>query len=81
MGKPAPGLEIKIIIMRYKNNVLDKLEQLNSTANRIQFQINRGGTQDQVTESIEMLKEQIEGIREVISVESDDFEQQFAPRQ
>jgi hypothetical protein len=67
--------------MRYKNNVLDKLEQLNSTANRIQFQINRGGTQDQVTESIEMLKEQIEGIREVISVESDDFEQQFAPRQ
>jgi hypothetical protein len=29
----------------------------------------------------EKVKEAIEGIREIISVEPDDFEQQFAPRQ
>ena len=48
--------------MRYKNNVLDKLNQ------------------DQVLESIEMLKEVIESTREMVSIESDDFEQQFRPQ-
>jgi division protein CdvB (Snf7/Vps24/ESCRT-III family) len=66
--------------MRYKNNVLDRLDQLNATVGRIQFQVNRNIDQDQITESIENLKEQIEGIRGVISVETDDFEQQFANR-
>jgi hypothetical protein len=37
-------------------------------------------TQDQISESIEQLKETIEGIREIISIESDDFEQQFRPQ-
>jgi hypothetical protein len=54
--------------MRYKNNVIDRLGQLDAIANRIQFQINRGGTQEQVSESVEILKEQIESLREVISV-------------
>lgn len=67
--------------MRYKNNALDRLEQLNAAANRIQFQVNRSMDQEQISESIESLKEQIEGLREIISVEPDDFEQQFAPRQ
>ena len=66
--------------MRYKNNVLEKLEQINTIANRIQVQINRGGTQDQVLESIEILKEQIEATREMISIEADDFDQQFRPQ-
>ena len=63
--------------MRYKNNVLDKLVQTEAVVNRIQIQINRGGSQDQVLESIEMLKEAIEKVREMISVEPDDFDQQF----
>jgi hypothetical protein len=66
--------------MRYKNNVLDKLTQLEAAANRIQLQVNRNMSQEQVLESVDMLKEQIEKTRELISLEGDDFEQQFANR-
>jgi hypothetical protein len=66
--------------MRYKNNVLDKLVQLESAVNKVHIQVNRGGTQDNVNESIEILKEQIEQIREMVSIEPDDFENQFAPK-
>ena len=64
--------------MKYKNNVLDKLVQLESAVNKVHIQVNRGGTQDSVNESIETLKEQIEKVREMISLEGDDFAQQFA---
>jgi len=67
--------------MRYKNNVLEKLAQTDVVANRIQLQINRNVSQQEVSDSVEMLKESIERIREIISIEPDDFEQQFAPRQ
>ena len=66
--------------MRYKNNVLDKLTQLEATANRLQLQVNRNMDQEQVLESVELLKEQIEKTREIISLEGDNFEQQFANR-
>jgi hypothetical protein len=64
--------------MKYKNNVLDKLNQVEAVSNRIQFQVNRGLDQDQILESLEQLKEQIEKVREIISLEQDDFAQQFA---
>ena len=66
--------------MRYKNNVLDKLVQLETAVNRVHIQVNRGGTQDSVNESIETLKEQVEAVREMVSIEPDDFENQFAPK-
>ncbi len=66
--------------MRNKNNVLEKLSQTEITVNRIQLQLNRGLSQDQILESIEQLKDRIENIREMISIEPDDFEQQFSPR-
>jgi len=66
--------------MRYKNNVLEKLGQIEVIANRINVQVNRGGTQDQVLESVEMLKEAIENTRSMVSIEADDFEQQFRPQ-
>jgi cell shape-determining protein MreC len=66
--------------MRYKNNVLDKLTQLDAVANRIQLQVNRNMDQDQILESIELLKEQVEKTREMVSLEGDNFEQQFANR-
>ena len=66
--------------MRYKNNVLDKLVQLGSTISRVEIQVNRGGSQSDVNESVELLKEQIEDIREMISIEPDDFDQQFRPQ-
>ena len=61
--------------MRYKNNVLDRLNQVDAIVSRINLQINRNMTQDQISESVEQLKEVIEGIREMISIESDEFEQ------
>jgi hypothetical protein len=60
--------------------VLDKLVQLESAVNKVHIQVNRGGTQDNVNESIEILKEQVEQIREMVSIEPDDFENQFAPK-
>ena len=66
--------------MRYKNNVLDKLVQLEAVANKIQLQVNRNMDQDLILESVDLLKEQIEKTREVISLEEDNFEQQFANR-
>jgi hypothetical protein len=66
--------------MRYKNNVLDKLTHVEATTNKIQLQVNRNMGQDQILESVELLKEQIEKIREIVSLEGDNFEQQFANR-
>jgi hypothetical protein len=64
--------------MKYKNNVLDKLTQLEASVNKVQFQVNRGIDQDTILESISEVKEQIEKTREMISLEGDDFAQQFA---
>jgi DNA-binding transcriptional regulator YiaG len=63
--------------MKYKNNVLDKLVQLEATVNKVQFQVNRGMEQDQILESIDEVKEQIEKTREMVSLEQDDFANQF----
>jgi hypothetical protein len=63
--------------MKYKNNVLDKLVQTDAIVNKIQIQINRNVSAEEVSESIELLKAQLENIREMISIESDDFELQF----
>lgn len=66
--------------MRFKNNVLDKLTQLEAIANRIQFQVNRNTDQEQLLDSIDQLKDQIEKTREIVSLEQDEFAQQFANR-
>ena len=63
--------------MRYKNNALDKLVQLDISTNKIKFELNRGIDQEVVNESLNDLREQIEKLREIISLEPDDFEQQF----
>lgn len=66
--------------MRYKNNVLDKLGRVDSIANQINLQVNKNMTQNQLLESVEALKNAIEDVRELVSLEQDDFEQQFSPR-
>jgi division protein CdvB (Snf7/Vps24/ESCRT-III family) len=63
--------------MRYKNNVLDKLVATDTAVNRILLQVNRNVSQDEILDYIDALKESLESIREIISVEPDDFEQQF----
>jgi hypothetical protein len=64
--------------MRYKNNVLDKLTQVETVVSRVQLQVNRGMNQDDILASLELLKESIENVRGMVNVEPDDFAQQFA---
>jgi len=64
--------------MKFKTNVLEKLNQLDATVNKVKFQVNRGMDQDQVLESLDQVKEQIEKINEIVFLEQDDFAQQFA---
>jgi division protein CdvB (Snf7/Vps24/ESCRT-III family) len=66
--------------MRYKENVLNKLNQADILINRVTTEVNRNVNQDTILESLTKLKEQVEVIRETIAIEPDDFEQQFAPK-
>ena len=66
--------------MRYKNNVLDKLNQADALVNRLAVQLNRNMSKEESIETLTMLKEQIESTREIVSIEHDDFEQQFRPQ-
>jgi DNA-binding transcriptional regulator YiaG len=66
--------------MRYKNNVLDKLTQADTLVNKLAVQVNRNFPQNEILETLTILKEQIEKTREMVSVEHDDFEKQFAPK-
>jgi hypothetical protein len=66
--------------MKYKNNVLDKLNQVDTLVNRLAVQLNRNMSKEESMDTLTMLKEQIESTREMVSIESDDFEQQFRPQ-
>jgi len=66
--------------MRYKNNVLDKLNQTDNLVNRLAVQVNRNISQNEILETLTLLKEQIEQTREMVSIEHDDFEKQFSQR-
>jgi len=66
--------------MRYKNNVLDKLTQTDNLVNRLAIQVNRNIPQHEILETLTLLKEQIEQTREMVSIEHDDFAQQFSQR-
>lgn len=64
--------------MKFKSNVTEKLIQLDATITKAAFQVNRGMSQDQILETLELMKEQIEKINEIVSLEQDDFAQQFS---
>ncbi len=66
--------------MRYKNNVLDKLSQADALVNRLAVQLNRNMSKEESMDTLTSLKEQIESTREMVSIESDEFEQQFRPQ-
>ena len=66
--------------MRYKNNVLDKLNQTDALVNRLAVQVNRNMPQNEILETLTVLKEQIEQTREIVSIEHDEFAQQFSQR-
>jgi hypothetical protein len=66
--------------MRYKNNVLDKLTQTEALISRLALQVNRNMSQEEMLDTLALLKEQVEQTREMVSIEHDDFAQQFSQR-
>jgi hypothetical protein len=66
--------------MRYKDNVLNRITQIEASLQRIQLQLNRGMNSEMIQESLDNTKTQVENLRDIISVEDDEFSQQFRPR-
>jgi len=63
--------------MRYKDNILEKLSKFEITISKLVIQTNRNESQNNVLESLNGLKEEVEEMRSMINNEPDDFEQQF----
>jgi hypothetical protein len=63
--------------MRFKNKVLDGLTQAQNIGQRLQMQVNRNMSTEDIDNTVEQLKEHLENIMELVRTESDEFEQQF----
>jgi hypothetical protein len=59
--------------MRYKEQSLNKIEQVNNRVKNIEFLVLRG-QQNEAVQAFEELKEKIEELRSLISIEHNDFE-------
>lgn len=63
--------------MRYKTQVLNKLEQSEAIALRLQIQLNRNSSFEEINTTLTNLKESLQEIHSVLSLEDDEFEKQF----
>jgi hypothetical protein len=59
--------------MKFKNNITDSLTQVEAMLQRIQLQVNRNMSQNEIVETLDRTKELIENIKDMISMEVDDF--------
>ena len=59
--------------MRYKEQALNKLEQVSNVVNTVEFLVSRGD-QEGSLETIEDLKEKLEELRSMISIEHEEFD-------
>jgi hypothetical protein len=59
--------------MRFKNQIMDGLVQAQNIGQKLQFQVNRNMAQDEISETVEQLKEQLERVKEFVSIESDEL--------
>ena len=59
--------------MRYKDQTLDRITQLSNIARTLDFQVSRLESQDSILQTIQDLKEKIEEIQSLISIEHDEF--------
>jgi hypothetical protein len=59
--------------MRFKNQVIDGLTQAQNIGQKLQFQVNRGMSQEEVIATVDQLKEQLEKVKELVSIEHDEF--------
>jgi C4-type Zn-finger protein len=61
--------------MKFKNNITDSLTQVEAMLQRIQLQVNRNVSQNDINETVDKTKELVENIKGMVSMESDDFMQ------
>ena len=61
--------------MKFKNNITDSLTQVEAMLQRIQLQVNRNVSRDEIEETIDRTKSLVENIKGMVSMESDDFMQ------
>ena len=59
--------------MRYKDQVLNKINQLENLNRTLDFQLSRGESFDSLLQTLSDMKEKIEDLRSTISLEHDEF--------
>jgi C4-type Zn-finger protein len=59
--------------MKFKNNITDSLTQVEAMLQRIQLQVNRNVSRDEINETVDKTKELVENIKGMVSMEVDDF--------
>jgi archaellum component FlaC len=59
--------------MRYKEQSLNKIEQVNNRIKNVEFLVLRG-QQNEAIQALEELKEKVEELRSLISIEHNEFE-------
>jgi hypothetical protein len=59
--------------MRYKDQVLNKINQLENFNRTLDFQLSRGESCDALLQTVADMKEKIEDLRSTVSLEHDEF--------
>jgi hypothetical protein len=59
--------------MRYKDQVLNKINQLENLNRTLDFQLSRGEGFNELMQTLSDMKEKIEDLRSTISLEHDEF--------
>jgi hypothetical protein len=59
--------------MRYKDQVLNKINQLENFNRTLDFQLSRGESFDALLQTVADMKEKIEDLRSTVSLEHDEF--------
>jgi len=59
--------------MRYKDQVLNKINQLENLNRTLDFQLSRGEGFDALMQTLSDMKEKIEDLRSTVSLEHDEF--------
>ena len=59
--------------MRYREQVLNKINQLENFNRTLDFQLSRGESYDALLQTVADMKEKIEDLRSTVSLEHDEF--------
>ncbi len=60
--------------MRYKEQAMNKVGQLENMMRTLDFLVSRSQPQDEILQYISEVKEKVEDLRSILSIEHNDFE-------